>query len=84
MSNLGPNLSTSQPCTGEQNVCSTISSENVTWSEAGAAPSACPSGLVNNVQTYCGLAIAIMQITPSNNWTHREPTAVTGMSDATT
>ena len=44
---------------------------NVTCTPAAVAPSAAPSGLVNKVQTYCGLEIAIMQTRPRINCTHR-------------
>src|SRR4051812_36736564 len=64
ISSFGPNRSTSQPWNGEKKVCRTISSENVT-------PSVVPSGLVNSVQTYCGLKMAIMQTRPSPSWTQR-------------
>jgi len=44
---------------------------NVTCTAAAVAPSVAPIGLVNSVQTYCGLEIAIMQIRPSPSCTHR-------------
>ena len=67
ISRRGPKRSTSQPWNGEKNVCNTISRENVTWIAAGAASNAVPRGWVNRVQTYCGLEIAIMQISPSTS-----------------
>ena len=74
---FGPNRSTSQPWSGEKNVCSTIRRENVTCSAAGVTSSAAPRGLVNSAQTYCGLEIAIMQIRPSPSWTQRVAPVVT-------
>ncbi|GAC1346023.1 MAG: hypothetical protein NVSMB18_27070 [Acetobacteraceae bacterium] len=47
---------------------------NVTWIAAGPAPSEALSGLANSVHTYCGLEMAIMQMSPSRSWTHRVPT----------
>ena len=44
---------------------------NVTWIAGPVAFSAVPNGLVNTVQTYCGLEIDIMQINPSSNCTQR-------------
>ena len=67
----GPNRSTSQPCSGEKNVWSTISSENVTCNAAGDVASAAPIGLVNNAQTYCGLEIVIMKTGPRPSWAQR-------------
>src|ERR1700733_13647087 len=52
--------------------------ENVTCKAAGAAPSAPLSGLTNNVHTYCGLEIAIMQIRPRPNWPQRVALEVVG------
>ena len=49
----------------------------VTWIAAAEAPSAVPSGLVNSAQTYCGLEIAIMQISPSKSWIQRVDAAGT-------
>ena len=63
----GPKRSISQPWNGLKKVCSTTRMENVTWMAAAEALSALPSGLVNSVQTYCGLLIAIMQTKPSRS-----------------
>src|ERR1700727_1450302 len=56
-----------------------MSSEKVTCNDAGDTLSAAPSGLVNTVQTYCGLEIAIMQTNPSPSCVQRAaPVLVTG------
>ena len=44
-----------------------ISSENVHCNCASVVPSFWLSGPVNSVQTYCGLEIAIMAMTPRIN-----------------
>src|SRR3954463_3962641 len=71
MSRRGPNRSTRPPWNGEKNVCRTISSENVTWSVESATPYFAVSGLVNNVQTYWGLEIVIMQTRPNSSCVQR-------------
>ncbi|MNS96853.1 hypothetical protein D3C86_1092040 [compost metagenome] len=71
ISRRGPKRSIIAPWNGEKNVCSTISSENVTCNSESGTPSLAASGLVNRVQTYCGLEIAIMQTRPSNSCSQR-------------
>ena len=61
----------SQPCAGEKNVCRTINSEKVIWIAGRPAPVVVWNGLVNNVQVYCGLEIAIMTMSPSNSCIQR-------------
>src|SRR5689334_432127 len=68
---FGPNLSISQPCAGESQVCSTIRIENVIWIAGSVAPVVVWKDLVNRVQTYCGEEIAIMAIRPSRSWIQR-------------
>jgi hypothetical protein len=60
----GPNLSIRKPWHGERNVCSTMSSEKVTWSCASSTPSCFVIGVVKSAQTYCGLEMTIMQTRP--------------------
>src|SRR5579883_1674254 len=48
-----------------------ISSENAHCSSGRVVPSFWLSGPVNSVQTYCGLEIAIMAITPRMSWVQR-------------
>src|SRR6185312_4643660 len=62
----GPKRSTSHAWIGEQNVCSTISSENVTCNCASVAPSLPSSEWMNSVHVYCGLEIDIIATNPSN------------------
>ena len=64
-STRGPKRSTRKPWNGEKNVCSTMRIENVTCNVASSVPSFPNRGLVKSAQTYCGLEIAIMQMTPS-------------------
>ena len=66
-SSLGPKRSTSTPCHGERNVCTTIRIENVICSSGSVERSPEVSGCVNSAQTYCGLEITIIQMTPSSN-----------------
>src|SRR6185437_15117058 len=66
ISRRGPKRSTSHTWIGEQNVCSTIRSENVTCNCASVAPSLPSSGWTNSVQVYCGLEIDIIATNPSN------------------
>ncbi len=40
---------------------------NVTWTAARVAPRLSCSGFVKSVQTYCGLEIDIMAISPSTS-----------------
>src|SRR5690349_7556605 len=71
ISSCGPNLSISQPCAGDSQVCSTIRIENVIWIAGSDAPVVLWKDLVNRVQTYCGEEIAIMAIRPSKSWIQR-------------
>src|SRR5665213_2364865 len=48
-----------------------MSRENVTWISASVVPMAWVNGPVNSVQTYCGLEIAIMAISPRTSWSQR-------------
>ena len=48
-----------------------MSSENVHCNSASVVPSLALSGPVNSVQTYCGLEIAIIAITPRMSWFQR-------------
>jgi hypothetical protein len=66
----GPNLSTKYPWNGEKKVCNTIKIEKVICSSVRVTPSWPMMGFVNKAQTYCGLEIDIMQITPRANCTH--------------
>src|SRR5690349_4556560 len=66
ISRRGPKRSTSHAWIGEQNVCSTIKSENVTCNCASVAPSLPSRGWTNNVHVYCGLEIDIIATNPSN------------------
>jgi hypothetical protein len=63
----GPKRSTRLPWNGEKKVCSTIRIENVICNPESGTPNLAASGLVNRVQTYCGLEIAIMQTSPKSN-----------------
>src|SRR6185312_325629 len=67
----GPKRSTSQPCSGDSQVCSTIRIEMVTWMAARLPPVAVWNGFTNRVQTYCGLEIAIMATSPRVSWIQR-------------
>src|SRR5579864_565517 len=71
MRNLGPKRSTSQPCKGASQVCSTMSTENVIWIAGRPAPVAAWNGATNSVQTYCGLEIDIIAISPRLSWPQR-------------
>src|SRR5689334_3968545 len=66
ISRRGPKRSTSHAWIGEQNVCSTIKSENVTCNCASVAPSLPSSGWTNSVHVYCGLEIDIIATNPSS------------------
>src|SRR5574340_804964 len=67
----GPKRSTSHAWIGEQNVCRTISSENVTCSCASVDPSLPCSGWMKSVHVYCGLEIDIIATNPSTICHHR-------------
>src|SRR5262249_21388287 len=69
--NRGPNLSTKNPCTGEEKVCRMITSEMVNWIAGRAAPVVVWNGLTNSVQTYCGLEIVIIAMKPNSNCSQR-------------
>src|ERR1700743_2460391 len=48
-----------------------MTSVKVTWIAGNPAPRASCKGLVKSVQTYCGLEIDIIAITPSTSCIHR-------------
>ena len=83
ISHRGPNRSTSHPWNGLKNVCSTINMLNVTWIEAAETFNDVPNGRVNNAHTYCGLEMAIMQISPNSNCTQRVEVAGTASGSTT-
>ena len=64
ISNLGPNLSTRHPCTGDSHVCSTMRIVIVHCTSESNEPVVFCNGAVNKVQTYCGLEIVIMTMKP--------------------
>src|SRR5471032_3240533 len=82
ISRLAPKRSMRPPWNGEKNVCNTISIEKVICSSDSGTPSLAASGLVNSVQTYCGLEIDIMQIRLISSCTQRLWISATGPSDA--
>src|SRR5579864_2000084 len=79
----GPKRSVSDPWNGEENACSSTSSENVTCSSGSATPSFAMSGFVIRVHTYCGLEIVIMQTRPRPSWIQRVCAAVRAVGEAT-
>ena len=48
-----------------------MTSVKVTWIADNGAPVASCNGLVNSVQTYWGLEIDIIAISPSTSWIQR-------------
>src|SRR5690606_13582980 len=66
----GPNLSTRKPWHGERKVCATIKMAKVTCTSGKVALREVVSSVVNSAQTYCGLEIAIMAITPNRSCHH--------------
>src|SRR5580698_10633634 len=71
-----PKRSISQPWNGDNQVCSTISSENVTWIAGNDPLVAFCNGLTKSVHTYCGEEMAIIATRPSTNWSQRDAMAL--------
>ena len=71
ISNFGPSFSTRKPCTGDNQVCSTIRIVIVHCTSESAAPVVFWNDGTNRVQTYCGLEITIMTMKPMMSWTQR-------------
>ncbi len=70
-SKRGPNLPISQPWKGDRKACSRTSSEKATWIAGKPTWKAEVMGLVNSAQTYCGLEMEAMQISPRTSWIQR-------------